>query len=125
MKPLSIGQLVRVRKFAEVGYYDGLEKKLATFDVEPFLALIVGQTVKRLGTYHSGSRGDGWSGDYEEASLSISGSVTLWLVRAGMVNKPLCIRDEDIEPVPSESSEFKLPWRAAKPRRIKTATEPA
>lgn len=113
MKSLTIGQLVRVSAIADVGYYsftDESRRSLMTFSVEPFLALIVGQVVKQTGEYAGGRR---WHGldfeDYEPPHLKVGGTVTLWQVRAGMVNKPVLVRDEDLEP---SDEPFKLPRRA-------------
>lgn len=115
MQNLSIGQPVTVAATCNVGYHDfenGKENHRGVLreEREPFKAVIVGQVVKYLGTYnrarHANDVYDG--GDYEPASLSVDGSVTLWAVRTGMVNKELLVRDEDLEPF---TGEYVLPRR--------------
>lgn len=117
MKPLKIGQTVRVSAFATVEYINDRDRAVTTAPVESFLAVIVGQAVRYTGTYQPASGGSRPWGDedYEQASLTVSGSVTLWEVRMGMVNKPMLVRDEDLEAV---TEEFLLPRQADKPRRL-------
>lgn len=113
MKRLTIGQVVRVTRIAEVGYPSDDRREVITCPVEPFLALIVGQVVKYTGRY-GGGRQLGW-GEYQPGYLVAEKRVTLWEVRTGMVNKRLMVRDEDLEPV---DEDFTLPNRAGRVRRI-------
>lgn len=123
MKTLNVSQVVTVKATCLVGYYEwenGKENHRAVLreECEPFRAVVVGQVVKYLGTYnrarHTNDVYD--SGDYEPASLSVSGSVTFWLVRTGMVNKELLVRDEDLE---SFNGDFVFPKRCmSKPKFI-------
>ena len=117
MKPLTIGQLVRVSAIAGVGYIDDRKRVLTRLPVEPFLAVVVGKVVKQLGQY-SPARGGGFSSfgeDYDPAYLAVEGTVTLWQVRTGMVNKPILTHDDDLE---LSDDEFRLPNRGSRPKRI-------
>jgi hypothetical protein len=102
MKNLHIGQPVVVNAIASVRYGETDETKnrkaVVVRPCEPLDAVIVGQIRKFIGTYRP-QRG-GWLSDedYEEAMLVVEGSVTLWLVRTGMQNKSLMVRDQDLRP---------------------------
>lgn len=114
MKNLKIGQLVRVTAVAEVGYLDDHRRTVNVWPTEPFLALIVGQVVKYTGWYGGGRRFyDNYN--YEPAFLKVDKAVTLWQVRTGMVNKPLMVCDNDLEPA---EADFTLPRCAAKVNRV-------
>lgn len=112
MKNLSIGTPVIVWSIANTAYQDDGHKVVERTPVVLLHAVIVGQVVKRLGIYNRGSRGGYFEDDFEEASLSVTGSVTLWLVRTGMTNKPLMVHDDDLEVT---TDQFTIPHRASKP----------
>lgn len=119
MKPLTIGTCVRATAIADVGYanyeLDDHEKVIQVFPVEPLSAVIVGQQVKYTGTFcpARGRSTYAWE-DYEEAHLAVDRAVTFWQVKVGMVNKPILVRDEDLEVIEA----FKLPRQGRKPKII-------
>ena len=119
MKTLKIGQTVMVTGKALVGYswINEIEaqRRLEWWSTEPFMAVVVGQVVKQLGTYCSGSSRN-WYGqgddDYDGPSLTVTGTVILWRVRQGFRNKELLVRDEDIAPLP-EGVEYTAPIQSS------------
>jgi hypothetical protein len=113
MKPLTIGQLVRASATAEMVYDQHRKRTLEVSPAVPFLAMVVGQVVKQSGTYVPAGTGFD-DGDYESAHLIVDKALTLWQVRTGMLNKPLLVRDEDLEP---SIQPFVLPRRAARVKR--------
>lgn len=118
MKNLTIGDRVIVRAVSALGYANERDRVVFTQQAEkPFDAVIVGLAVKYLGTY----RGSHWpdhSGEHDPPHLKVTGSVTLWEVRNGMVNKPLLVRDEDLY---LTDLPFTIPRRG---KRIKTIYVP-
>lgn len=119
MKPLTIGQVVRVFAISELEYtyseHQPARRVVATHFVEPFLAVITGQVRKLTGQYRPASQPTWAGGDYDPASLAVDKVVTLWEVRAGMLSKARLVRDEDLEPA---ADEFKLPTTAPRPKRL-------
>lgn len=117
MKPLRIGDHVKVTAIAEL-QYEQYKRAAARIAVDPFFAVVVGKAVKRVGRY-SPARGGGYSGeDYDPAYLAIEGSVTLWEVRTGMTNKSILVHDDDLEPT---GDKVTIPNRGIKPKRIEQA----
>lgn len=117
MKPLTIGDSVLVAAVSELGYYDYAvgppQRAVGTHRVEPFMAVIVGQARKQIGRYVPATQSS-WDGDYEPPSLKVDKVVTLWEVRTGLRNKPILVRDEDLE----ASDKYSLPMIGPKPRRL-------
>lgn len=90
-------------------------RRLEWWDCEPFMAVIVGQVVKQLGTYSPGHNGrSNWYGDDdpEGPSLTVTGTVALWIVRQGLRNREWHVRDEQVKPLP-EGVTYKPSIRAA------------
>lgn len=80
--------------------------------------VIVGKAIKHLGTYIRASGGGPFGSfgeDYEPAKLAVGGTITLWEVRLGMLNRPILVSDEDIEPIPPILID-RVPRRASKPK---------
>jgi len=108
MKPFTVGSQVQVSALASVGYIDDSKKQVTRSKTEPFLALIVGKVIKQVGTYQP-SYDDNWPG-----ILKVEGTVTLWQVRTGMMNKILLVHDDDLE---LSTAKFTLPkWCSRRPR---------
>lgn len=105
MKALKIGQLVRVTAVAALEYQEDNRKIVTTVATDPFLAVVTGQAIKHTGRFLGRNFPD-HNGEYGYRHLKVDGAVTLWEVRHGMVNKPLHVRDEDLEAV---EEEFTLP----------------
>lgn len=119
MRRFVIGAQVEVTAISFVEYVDDVNKKLVRCPVEPFTAVIVGQTIRPIGKYCRGSSRDGYGffgeSEYEQASLTITGTVKLWEVRNGMTNKVILVDDRDLEP---SIKQIAIPDRASKPKRI-------
>lgn len=129
MKPrFVIGDWVRVKAVANF-YYEtdsGKRKVESRLLKEPFIGQIVGARRKFLGEFESGGyKAAGmWDEgvDYDPPYLSVSGSVWVWLVRKGYLNKAVEVLDDDVEiydplhsqcirPVGQDKRDRKLPWR--------------
>ncbi len=117
MKAFNIGDTVQVSAFASVDYHEENEKTCRAYNTIPFLAVVTGKSVKQLGTYSCG-RGGGLAGydneDYTPPTLIVGGTVTLWEVKTGWLNKVILVRDEDLV-----KSDFvlRLPQTGRKPQR--------
>ena len=115
MKTLKIGDEVDVVAVSTVEYVDDVNKQIVRRETEPFLAVIVGQVMKQLGRY---SRGTllAWGEDFEPPSLLVTGTVTLWQVRTGMMSKPLLVQDDDLGGSIFEFRKFPRYGRKPKPK---------
>lgn len=105
MKNLTLGSSVLVSRITTVEY-EGKEKGICKYPCVPFKAVVVGQAIKRVGKYipqRGGSFGD--FEDYEQAQLHVTGTVTLWEVRATMTNKIILVSDDDL----TEIGPFNVP----------------
>lgn len=96
MKELYIGDSVMVSALTEVDYDENDNRTTMRRTCQPFTAKVIGKRRKMLGSYFKGSSGSYFS-DYDPAFLKIKGSVLLWEVRHGMLNRPILVGDEDIE----------------------------
>jgi hypothetical protein len=82
-------------------YVEGGERAAVRRPCEPFHAQVVGLATRQRGYY---SKGSGVAAsfytefDFVEASLSVTGTLKVWLVRGGMMNKELEVADDDLEP---------------------------
>jgi hypothetical protein len=129
-----IGDWVRVKAIADF-YYTELAMKKSVRKVEsrplrdPIIGQIVGARIKFLGEFKGGGyrQAGMWDEDvdYDPPYLSVSNSVTVWLVRKGYLNKAVEVLDGDIELVEEIHSncirltiqdrlDRKLPWRKTK-----------
>jgi len=92
LQRLQIGDVVEVRTTIEAGY-EGItrnERKLFRTELEtPKIGQVVGLKRLYLGKYNSGNFDD-------QAYLQVERGVTVWLVRFGMLNRPVCVQDEDL-----------------------------
>lgn len=106
MQELKIGQPVTVKAVTEVGYPNDLERE-AIRDEVSLKAVVIGRRVKYLGTLRTFGRNSFMNLEYEseQSELHVTGSLELWEVRTGMLNKPLLVADGDLEPC----EEFELP----------------
>ena len=101
MKSLTIGDWVQVQAVSEMQYIDGGERAAVRRPVEPFHAQVVGLATRQRGYYSKGPSvaASFYSEfDFVEASLSVTGTLKVWLVRGGMMNKELEVADDDLEP---------------------------
>lgn len=115
MKPsknLTLGSYVLVSRISTVEY-DDRDKTVCKYPCEPFKAVVVGQAIKRLGKYmpQKGGRDGFGDEDYAEAYLCVSGTVTLWEVKATMTGKVILVGDDDL----TEIGPFTVPRAGFKP----------
>lgn len=114
MKNLKIGDVVSVSASATMDYDSENNKDLYRQPVEPFVGVIVGQVIKFTGHTQPASGGS-FGDDFEPARFFADKSVTLWQVRAGMLNKPVDVHDDDLSPA---TEPFELPRRALKVPKV-------
>ena len=102
LKPFTLGDWVRVNAVAEMQYNEHQERAMVRRPVEPFHAQVIGLATRQCGHYQRGSDGF-YSGDFDfsEASLSVTGTVKVWLVRAGLMNKEIEVDNDDLEIIES------------------------
>ncbi len=98
MKSLKIGDAVLCSAFAEMQYDEADNRFVHVQPCKLFGAVITGKVRKQLGTYHAGRPAGMFGDDYEQAVLAHTKTVVLWEVRISWLNKPLLVRDEDLEP---------------------------
>jgi len=110
MKNLTLGSSVLVNRISVVDY-DERDKVVMKFPCQPFKAVVVGQNIKRLGKYIPPRGG---SEDYEQAQLHVTGTVTLWEVKATMLGKVILVGDDDL----TEIGPFTVPRAGFKPTYI-------
>jgi len=113
----EIGDWVSVSADVSYLFYD--EQKQRRLKIiqhnPPYAAQIVGACRKMLGEYEEAgmARSYGFDlnfdPDYEPPYLKIESSQVFWLVRRGMLNKPIMVRDEDCEL--AEKPVKKLSWK--------------
>lgn len=112
MKNLTLGSYVLVNRISTVEY-DDRDKGVCKYPCEPFKAVVVGQAIKRIGKYQPQRGGrDGFGDeDYQEAYLHVTGTVTLWEVKATMTGKIILVGDDDL----TEIGPFTVPRAGFKP----------
>jgi len=113
LKRFQIGDVVQVKATTEADYDDHSknERKLIKTELEEAkLGLIVGLKRLHLGIYNDGHYDfDGGQPPY----LQVKNVVTVWLVRFGMLNRSVCVQDEDLRTVHRTSRLF--PWSGGLP----------
>jgi hypothetical protein len=128
MQALEIGQRVIVRAISTLGYADE-HRVVNRNSIVPADAAVTGRTMRYLGRYHR-STGGGYDGDYNPAFLGVTGSVELWCVRFGMLNREHLVQDADLEPgsvrphLGSQAIYFQFPKRAKRLTYIASPEEP-
>lgn len=129
MQNLDIGQRVIVRAISTLGYA-GDTRIVDRCPIVPVDAVVTGQVIRYLGTYHR-ARGGPYGidiEDYSPAELHVSSSVELWCVRAGMKNREHLVHDADLEPgslwLSHELIYLPLPKRAPRLVYIPRPAEP-
>jgi hypothetical protein len=94
-----IGDLVVVSGVIHF-YYDQFNNRQYQVEKQHFEAQIVGARRKFLGKYKPSSGGynpicEDW--ENEPAFLEVKGFIPVWLVRRGLLNKEIEVREEDLE----------------------------
>lgn len=107
----KIGDVVNIKASTYAAYKDGSQERKLYTDVfkESKTGQIIGIKKIQLGNYEPSSGYQGDPEDYEPAFLSVTGTVFLWKVTLGMMNKPFFTKDEDVEFMYSLPSSFELP----------------
>ena len=109
----NIGDLVRVIGESEVGYDEADNRDIYTIKFnEPIIGKICGMKRKFLGKYNPQTPSYKYAYDIdvtEQAFLDVKGSVLLYEVKQGMLNKPILVLEEDIERL--SSAELILKFR--------------
>jgi hypothetical protein len=121
----QIGEWVRASSYVKFNYDKSSKRVVDKTRLEqPIIGQIVGARRKFLGSffgggvYHSGEYGV--DTDWDEPCLQVSGSMIVWLVRDGYLNKPYEVLEEDVEPWYDthercirfkNAKDPKLPWR--------------
>lgn len=105
MKPLNIGDRVRVHATCSFGYDENEERRLFVDSVAPFDAIVTGQKRKQLGKYQHGSSGAYTGGGYEPPDpeppyLRVTGTVLVWCVRKTLSGRELLVADGNLEKLP-------------------------
>jgi hypothetical protein len=99
----QIGDWVKCKAYVTFGYDH--EQRAVDKTHKPIIGQIVGAKRKFMGQYKPGGYDD-------QAYLSVSSSVIVWLVRDGYLNKPYEVLEEDIELQEVVQNTFKkIPWR--------------
>ena len=94
----DLGQYVSVKATCELLYDEKKQRFIKRIECSPFQGYIVGARYRLLGEYHpERGPGRGFEEGYEQAFLAVSGSVLIWLVSRGMINKPVEVLNDDIE----------------------------
>jgi hypothetical protein len=113
IKPkFQIGDWVRVKAYVKFDYPNNVRTPLSQKLEKPIIGQIVGARMKFLGKFVSG-------GYDNQSYLAVSGSVIVWLVRDGYLNKPYEVLEEDVELLTYEYwaqctkliGKINLPWR--------------
>ena len=104
MQNLKIGQPVSVSAVSEVGYPNDNEREVMR-DKVSLKAVVTGRRMKYLGSLRTFPGSSLFGEAPEPSELRVSGSVELWEVRTGMLNKPLLVADGDLE----TCEEFEFP----------------
>ena len=107
VKPkFQIGDWVSIKAYVKFDYPNDIRTPLSHKLEKPIIGQIVGARMKFLGKFVSGGYDD-------QSYLAVSGSVIVWLVRDGYLNKPYEVLEEDVFPDYAMHSEWdrKLPWR--------------
>jgi len=118
----QIGDWVVVSSEVSKLYYDENKKRQAKIRPikYPYLAQIVGACKKMFGKYEEANMACSYGfdldfgPDYDPPYLRIESSQIFWLVRRGMVNKPIMVRDEDCEFIFEGSKYINskiMPWK--------------
>lgn len=95
-------------------YYENNERKFESQTTSPWIGQIAGAQIKQLGKYVKGatifpSWCDEW-GEHDPSYLKVSKTMTVWLVKRGMLNKPSMALEEELKLVPGDLAPKKLPW---------------
>lgn len=109
MQELKIGQAVVCTGYVQLEYDETNHRKPFDYPTRNFNGVIVGKAIQPLGKYHGPSYGMEW--DAESPYLVIRGTVELWQVKIGWRNKPLLVRDENLQPCAA----FDLPKQSRRP----------
>lgn len=112
MQVLEIGTRVIVSAISKMGYEDST-RIVERSEIVPADAVVTGRSIRFLGEYNrarGGIFGDGE--DYEQASLAVSGSVELWCVRFGSMNREQLVQDTDLKPGSISPDTAGIPKRA-------------
>lgn len=90
VKPkFQIGDWVSIKAYVKFDYPNDIRTPFSHKLEKPIIGQIVGARMKFLGQYKSGGYDD-------QAHLAVSGSVIVWLVRDGYLNKPYEVLEEDV-----------------------------
>ena len=116
----KIGQWVAVNTDIPCLFYDDQgqrQMKIVQHD-PPYAAQIVGACTRMLGKYIAGHESTSCFGseihhDWEQAYMEVSQVIEFWLVRRGMTNKPIMVRDGDCEA--AWGSNEGIPWKWTNP----------
>jgi hypothetical protein len=111
IKPkFQIGDWVKCKAYVEFDYNPEQRVVNKTNLEKPIIGQIVGAKRKFMGQYKPGGYDD-------QAYLAVNGSLVVWLVRDGYLNKPYEVLEEDVELYLTEDirlihkSTPILPWR--------------
>jgi hypothetical protein len=117
MQALEIGQRVIVKAVSTLGY-ECKQRVVDRHSIVAADAVITGRTIRYLGHYHKATGGSygGFEDSYNLAFLGVTGSVELWCVRFGTMNREHWVQDADLEPgsvqPPTPGTYFQFPKRA-------------
>ena len=106
----QIGDWVEVTAIVIFGYEDSLERKpIREIQKEPFTAQVIGAVYRQIGVCHEGSYDpyDGGGQRYFECK----GTVLVYLVRRGMINRPVEVLPKDSRLCKKKDYTRLLPWR--------------
>ncbi|KKK95395.1 hypothetical protein LCGC14_2673250, partial [marine sediment metagenome] len=84
----GIGTTVGASSTMNVTYGTGNNKKICKA-LGPVTGMIIGLKRFMLGTYEPGEHGD-------QAYLTVSGSIVVWVIKTGLLNTPVYALDEDV-----------------------------
>ncbi len=117
----QIGDWVAVSTDIPSLFYDDQEQRQMknVHHDPPYAAQIVGSCTRMLGKYVAGQNvasyfnEEGLDWDWDPAYMEVSQVITFWLVRRGMTNKPILVRDGDCEA--AIGSNEGVPWKWTNP----------
>lgn len=96
---LNLGQLVTIKQYSKVEYDESGNKIVQKIASKPKLVIITGVVKRALGKYNKGYSSSSSlyeSGDYEQASLSVSKYVWLYETREQINSPARLVSPEDI-----------------------------
>ena len=92
----EIGDWVSVSAVVEPNYQGN--KRIVTKIPVAAVGQVVGMSRIQTGTYNRGYRSSGlFDCEDDQPSLSVDGSVEVWLVRRGLRNRPIRVLDSDLK----------------------------